>query len=250
MANYKKKGHKKKKTGATEAQSTTAEVFKTLDKSASRTEAWVAKNQKYIFGIIGVAAVVVLGYLAYREFIQKPREIEASNEMFFAQQYFDEAVNSTDKDSLFYLALNGAEGKYGLLDIISKYKGTKAANLAQYSAGMAYLNTSSYQEAIVHLQEFSSNDIMLGALAKGGIGDAFMQLNQPEDALAYYEKAFEYRTNDYLTPRFLLKAGITAMELKQYDKALSYFKRIKEEFPDSEEGRTVDVHIGYVENLK
>ncbi|MCB0376607.1 MAG: tetratricopeptide repeat protein, partial [Sinomicrobium sp.] len=236
--------------GTHEAQSTTAEVFKTLDKSASRTEKWVEKNQKYVFGAIAIIGVAVLGYLAYREFIQKPKEIEASDEMFFAQQYMDQAQDNPEKDSLYNLALNGAEGKYGLLDIIANYKGTKAANLAQYSAGMAYLNLHSYEEAITRLQRFSSDDAMLGALAKGGIGDAFMQLNQPEDALAYYESAFNYHTNNYLTPRFLFKAGATAMALKQYDKALTYFKRIREEFPDSEEGRTIDVYIGYAENVK
>jgi len=250
MATYKKKGYKKDRKAAQEAQSATAEVFKTLDKSASRTEQWVAKNQKYIFVIIGVAAVAVLGYIGYTELIQKPKEIEASNEMFYAQQYFDEAVNSADKDSLYNLALTGAEGKYGLLDIIDKYKGTKAANLARYRAGMAYLNMSNYQEAIAQLQKFSSDDMMLAPLAKGNIGDAFMQLNQPEDALSYYEEAFNYTVNEYLTPRFLFKAGITARSLKQNDKALSYFKRIKEEFPDSEEGRTIDIYIGKLENLK
>ena len=250
MATYKKRGDKKGKKGRQEAQSTTAEVFKTLDKSASKTEQWVARNQKYIFGLIGIVGAAVLGYLGYMEFIQKPKEVEASNEMFFAQQYIDQAENSSDKDSLYNLALAGAEGKYGLLDIIENYKGTKAANLARYSAGMTYLNLSNYEEAITYLQKFSPGDVLLGALAKGGLGDAFMQLNQPEDALGYYEEAFKYHTNNYLTPRFLFKAGITAMTLKQYDKALTYFKRIKEEFPDSDEGGTIDIYIGNVENLK
>lgn len=250
MATYKKRSIKNKRKGAREAQSATAEVFKTLDKSASRTEQWVAKHQKYIFAIIGVAVLAVLGYLGYREFIQKPRETEASNEMFFAQQYIDQALDNPEKDSLYRLALSGAEGKYGLLDIIENYKGTKAANLAHYSAGMAYLRLSSYQEAIDHLQQFSSDDVMLGALAKGGIGDAFMQLNQPGEALEYYKEAFQYHENNYLTPRFLFKAGTTAMAVQRYDEALTYFNRIKEDYPDSEEGRTVDGYIGNAEQLR
>ena len=46
------------------------------------------------------------------------------NEMFQAQQYFDQAVAGTDKDSLYNLALNGGEGKYGMLDIADEYSGT------------------------------------------------------------------------------------------------------------------------------
>ncbi len=249
MATYKKRGYKPKNKDERkdlEAQkSTTAEVFSTLDESASRSEQWVAKNQSYIIGTIGVIAVAVLGYLAYNQFVQKPKEQSASNELFYPQQYFAEALNSpTAKDSLFNLALNGAEGKYGFLDIIDEYSGTKAANLAEYSAGMAYLNMQQYEEAISHLENFSSGDLILGALAKGGIGDAFAQLSQPEDALSYYEGAFKHSANNYTTPKFLYKAGITALEIGQNDKALQYFQRVKDDFPQSEEAGSIDAFIG------
>ncbi|SFW12734.1 Tetratricopeptide repeat-containing protein [Sinomicrobium oceani] len=254
MATYKKRGYKpqnkKEEQELEETQSTTAEVFGSLDAGASRTEAWVARNQKYIFGGIGIVAVVVLGFLGYQEFIKKPKNIEASNESFFAQQYFNEAVNGTNKDSLYTLALKGAEGKYGFLDIIDKYKGTDAANLANYSAGMAYLNMNKYQEAITYLQDFSTKDAILGPLAKGGIADAFVQLDQPEDALGYYEDAFAASKNEFTTPRFLFKAGITAQELGKNDKALKYFNRVKDEYPNSEEGRTIDIYIGKLESSK
>ncbi|MEM7380894.1 MAG: tetratricopeptide repeat protein [Bacteroidota bacterium] len=249
MATYKKRGYKPKNKAEErdlDAQkSTTAEVFSTLDESASRSERWVAKNQNYILGVIGVIAVAVLGYLAYNQFILAPKEANAANEMFYPQQYFDRALNSpAERDSLFNLALNGAEGKYGFLDIIDEYKGTKAANLASYSAGMAYLNMQQYQEAISHLENYNSDDAILGALAKGGIGDAFMQLGQPSDALGYYENAISHDTNEYTTPKYLYKAGVTAMELDQKDKALTYFQRIKDEFSTSQEASTIDAFIG------
>ena len=67
MATYKKRGYKPKnkaeKQEEIEDQSTTAEVFSSLDQGASRTEAWVEKNQNYILGFVGVIAVCVLGIL-------------------------------------------------------------------------------------------------------------------------------------------------------------------------------------------
>ena len=158
MATYKKRGYKPKnkaERGRYEAEkSATAEVFSTLDESASRSEQWVAKNQNYILGVIGVIAIGVLGYLAYTQFVQAPKEESASNELFYPQQYFDQAINSTsERDSLYNLALNGAEGKYGFLDIIDEYKGTKAANLAHYSAGMAYLNLQQNKIIIIFLKK-------------------------------------------------------------------------------------------------
>ncbi|WP_350292257.1 tetratricopeptide repeat protein [uncultured Croceitalea sp.] len=250
MATYKKRGFKPKnkaeEIAIDEQNSTTAEVFSTLDESASKTEAWVSKNQNYILGVIGAIALGVLGYLAYMQFIQKPKEASAANELFYPQQYFDQAMaDETAKDSLLNLALNGAEGKYGFLDIIEEYKGTKAANLASYSAGMAYLNQQNYQEAISHLEGFSSDDAILGALAKGGIGDAFSQLEQPEEALDYYEKAVAHDSNDYTTPRFLYKAGVIAMDLGYSDKALEYFTRVKDEFSKSPEANNIDALIGF-----
>ena len=107
-----------------------------------------------------------------------------------------------------------------------------------------------YQEAIGHLEDFSSKDAVLGALSKGGLGDAFMQLGQPEDALGYYEKALAHSDNDYTTPKFLYKAGVTAMELKQNDKALQYFERIKNDFSTSDEARTIDAFIGMAKSGK
>ena len=251
MATYKKRGFKPKtkaeKHDALEENSTTAEVFNTLDETASKTEEWAVKNQKYIFVIVGLAAAIVLGYLGYNKFIAEPKGSEAMNEMFKAQQYFDEAVNGTEKDSLFTSALNGGEGKYGMLDVINEYGGTPAANLASYYAGMAYLNLKDYPNAITYLQDFSSDDVMLGSVAKGGIADAFVQLNQPEDALGYYEDAAKMSTNEFTTPMYLFKAGTTALSLEQNAKALKYFKQIKDDYSASNEANNIDVFIGKAE---
>lgn len=248
MATYKKRGGKPRtkaeKDQNIEEGSTTAEVFNTLDEGASRTEAWVEKNQKYILGIIGIVAIGVLGYLAFQEFIQKPKEVEATNEMFQAQTYFEQALTATAKDSLFNLALNGGEGKYGFLDIIDKFGGTKAGNLSKYYAGMSYLNTNNYKEAINYLDDFKSDDAIIGPLAKGGIGDAFVQLGQEDKALSYYETAATMNENDFTTPRFLLKAGSAAMSAGKKDKAIKHFSKIIEMYPNSEQAARATGNIG------
>lgn len=252
MATYKKKYKAKTKAEQEhniEEGSTTAEVFNTLDETASKTEDFVAKNQKYIFIIIGLVAVVVLGSLAYKEFIAKPKQINAMNDMFQAQKYFDQAVTGTAKDSLYNLALNGGEGKFGMLDVIEEYSGTPSANLASYYAGTAYLRLKDYKNAVEYLSNFKSDDEILAPLAKGNIGDAFVQLNQPEDALGYYEEAAKMRNNAYTTPMYLYKAGTIALDLGKVDKALTYFERIKEDFPNATEAATIDVFIGKAQVL-
>ncbi|WP_406684757.1 tetratricopeptide repeat protein [Seonamhaeicola sp. MEBiC1930] len=253
MATYKKRGYKPKtkveKEQNIEEGSTTAEVFNTLDEGASKTEAFVEKNQKYIFIIIGIVAVIVLGSMGYKEFIYGPKQTAAMNDMFQAQKYFDEATTAVEKDSLYTLALNGGEGKFGMLDIISEYSGTDAANLASYYAGTAYLRLKDYKNAVEHLSDFKSDDEILAPLAKGNIGDAFVQLNQSEDALSYYEQAAKMRDNEFTTPMYLYKAGNIALDLGDADKALSYFESIKADYPNATEASNIDVFIGKAQVL-
>lgn len=246
MATYKKRGNKVKKghQASVEDQSTTAEVFNTLDETASRSEQWVEKNQRIIFtGLIAVAAVI-LGFLAYNKYVMEPKEKEAANELAFPKSYFEQAQNNTaEADSLYALSLNGADGKYGLVDIADTYSSTKAGNLAKYMSGIAYLKTGDYENAIKYLSDFSSDDEMLSAIALGNVGDAFIEINQLEDALDYYLKAANLRDNNFTTPFYLFKAGQIAMDLGKYSDAEIYFTRIKEEYVKSEEAKSINIYI-------
>jgi len=254
MATYNKRGYKPAKEKEVkdvtedikvlEKNSATAEVFSKLDETASKTEDFVAKNQRIIIGVVGAIALMTVGYLAYQKFVAAPKEEEAATEMFQAQQYFQQATDGVASDSLYKLSLKGAEGKFGFVDIADKYSGTDAGNLANYYAGIAYLNTGKYTEAIEYLGKFKSDDIVLSALAKGAIGDAYSQNKQPKEALENYLKAVEVNKNDFTTPRFLLKAGKTALELGNKEDALKYFTDIKDNFDASPEAASVDVLIG------
>lgn len=256
MATYKKRGYKQPKKESEQddtfdGESTTAEVFNTLDEGANKTEAWVEKNQQGILIVVGVVAIAVLGYLGFQQWIQGPKESEAMNEMFQAQQYFEQALgNEALSDSLYDLSLNGGRGKYGFLEIIDNYGSTPAGNLAEYYAGMAYLNTNKYQEAIDHLDNFSSDDEMLAPLAKGAIGDAFAQLDQKEEALKYYQEAANMRSNEVTTPRFLLKAGIFALNMGNTDAALKHFETLEKQYPNSTEAKQAVAYKGKVEAMQ
>ena len=136
-----------------------------------------------------------------------------------------------------------------LLDIIENYEGTTAAKLATYSAGMSYLNIRDYQNAITYLDQFNSEDVLLGALAKGAIGDAFAQMDQPEKALDYYIAASNINNNTYSTPKFLYKAAIIGSKLGKNKQALAYLERIKKEFKESREAKMVSVQIAKIKSI-
>lgn len=262
MATYKKRGYKPKaikekvednipEIPAEEIESTTAEVFNTLDDTANKTEEWVAANQKYIFGVVGALALVALLVVGYQRLIQEPKELKASNEIFQAQQFFKEAqeASGTKKDSLYGLALNGGNGKLGLLDVIDQYGSTDTGNIAEYYAGFSYLGKQDYKNAIAHLDAFSSDDYILSALAKGGVGNAFAQLGDDASALEYYNKAAAEKSNTFTTPKFLLKSAKTAIILGKSGDAVNSLERIEIEYPKSSEFAEVETLLAKAKAL-
>lgn len=260
MATYNKRGYKAPKekeekldnnfiedVNVDAKDSATAKAFDTLDETASRTEDFVAKNQKYILGGLAAVAILTLGYLLYQRFVAEPNQIDAVDQMFVSQQNFQKAVDATDakkQDSLFNLVIKGSEGKQGVVDIASEYSGTDAGNLANYYAGIAYLNLKKYDDAIKYLEQFSSKDAFLGAIAVGSIGDAYAQKNDAKKALEYYVKASGMSANDLTTPRYLLKAGQTSLTLGNKAEALKYFTEIKDKYDATPEGQNIDALVG------
>ena len=257
MATYNKRGFKSPKekdvkldnnfiedVNVDAKDSTTAKAFDTLDESASRAEDFVAKNQKIIIGFVSAIALMTVGYLAYQKFVAAPKEEDAANQMFVAQQNFQKATDGVKSDSLYRLSLNGSEGKFGFVKIADEYSGTDAGNLANYYAGVSYLNTKKYAEAIASLEKFKSDDIMLSTIAIGAIGDAYAQQNKQKEALEYYLKAADANKNELTRPRYLLKAGKTALVLGNKADALKYFTDIKDNYDTAPEAQTIDALIG------
>lgn len=258
MATYNKRGHKapkakEEKTAeplvedviVDEKDSTTAGVFNALDNTANKTEEWVARNQKYIYGLVTVVAIAAVGWVLYGKFVTEPKEEEAAASMFRAQHNFEQATNGVKPDSLYALSLKDAEGKPGLPTIAEDYSGTKSGNLAAYSAGMAYLHTGQFDKAIEYLEKFKSDDANLSVLAAGAIGDAYAEKNDLNKAAEYYVKAADMqKDNKFTSARFKLKAGKAYLALKNKAEALKYFTDIKENYNTSAEYQGIDALIG------
>ena len=216
------------------------EVLENVETSLNRAEEFIESNRNPLLIGLGVVVALALAYFGYTKYIAEPLELEAQQEIFMAQKYFEQ-------DSL-NLALNGVTGQnMGFIDIADEYSSTKAGNLANYYAGICYLQLGQHAEAIEYLDAFSSSDEVLSVVAKGAIGDAFLELNQPEEALEYYTAATKINGNDFAVPIYLNKAAKTAEILNDYKQALALYKRIKSDFPDSQEAADADKNIAYAE---
>jgi len=213
-----------------------------IESALTKTEQFIEDHQQKIIYGIGVIILIVVVYLAFTRFYLRPRDNEAKSQMYMAEQYFE-------KDS-FNLALNGDGNFLGFLDIIDDYSMTKAGKLARYYAGISYLRMGQFDDAIDNLKHFKTKDILLGPVALGALGDAYLEKGQDSKALSLYEDAADFSENELTTPIFLMKAGKLAESLGNSQKALGYYQQIKEKFPETLEGRQVDKYIARVSAAK
>ena len=70
-------------------ESTTEEVFKNLEVTASNSEKFVEENKNIIIGAVLAIVLVIGGYMAYNDYYLAPLQKEATNELFNAKQYFE-----------------------------------------------------------------------------------------------------------------------------------------------------------------
>lgn len=215
------------------------EVLIDVTAPISKAEQFFEENRNIILGAVIGVVVVAAAIVGYNKLILAPKEKSAQYELYLAQDLLEvEDFNG---------ALNGDGEGIGLLAITSEYSGTKAGNLARYYAGVSYLNLGEYTEAIRYLDKFSTKDEILSVISTGAIGDAFMQLNQPKEALEYYEKAVRKSTNNFVVPVYLQRAGQAAMKVGNDKKALQHFKRITEDFQQSQEANEAKKLVAMLE---
>jgi tetratricopeptide (TPR) repeat protein len=215
------------------------EVIVDVEQVYSKTEDFINENQNVILGVVGGIIAIVVAFYAYNRVYLEPLEEEAHGEMFMAELYFQ-------KDS-FELALNGDGNYLGFLDVADEYGNTTAGNLAHYYAGVCYLRTGKFEEAIEELGNFDAEGEVLGSVAQGATGDAYMELDNVDEALKYYEKAANASENNFSSPIYLQKAGFAAEKAKKYDKAIDYYTQVKEKYPETNEGRNAEKFIARAE---
>lgn len=218
-----------------ETKHTQVENLEEVENALTTAERFFETNSKIISIIFGVAVVAALLLLATHRYYSLPREAKAKEQLFTAEQYFE-------KDS-FKLALNGDGNFPGFLDIIHDFGSTSAGNLAQYYAGVSNLHIGKYKDAISYLEDFKTDDLLLGPVSIGAQGDAYLELGNKEKAVKLYLEAAKLNSNTFTSPFYFLKAGNTYEALGTKDKALEIYQTIKEKYSESEQGRIIDKYI-------
>ena len=204
-------------------------------KGFAQTSKFVLDNQKSLIFIAGAIVGLVLLYIGYLNLYLGPREKTAQDQMHVAQ----DAWEKKDWDK----AINGDAGYPGFEKIISEYSNTKAANLAYYYLGIAYLNKGEYRKAIDDLTSFHSDDNVVSAEALAAAGDAYVEIKDLDKAETYFKKAADRASNNFLTPVYLKKLGLVYDASNDFQSATDTYKKIKSDYPESAEAQTIDEYI-------
>ncbi len=217
---------KKDKTKKNPAGSELLENPEAIAERLSRTEEFLENNKIAVFGVLLGVVLLVGGFFGYRYYLSTQNDI-AQAEMFQAVFYFE-------KDSLDY-ALNGDGNSLGFLTIADDFPGTKAANLANFYSGAAYLKQGKFPLAIVYLEDFSSSDLLLQGRAYSLLGDAHMELKEYDEAINWYKKAAGYKPNKFFTPGYMLKLALAYELTDNNEEALKVYTDLIKEYWDTNE---------------
>lgn len=216
--------------------------FSEVESTLTKTEQLIEDNQKMLTIVVGVIVAIVVVYLGFTRLYIQPRETDAQEQMFMAEQYFE-------KDS-FNLAINGDGNYLGFLDIIDDYGMTDAANLASYYTGISYLRLGEYEAAIDYLNDFDTEDLLLVPIVEGAKGDAYTELGETSKAISAYKAAYNSSDNELTTPIYMMKAANLMESEGQLSDALKIYQAIKENYPTTTEGRNVEKYIARVEIMQ
>ncbi len=209
----------------------------------SKGEKFFEKNSNLIFYIVLGIIIIAFGIWAYIQYVHKPKQTKAYESLYASEAQFIEGNDST-------LLNTNTITNEGILATIKEYKGTKAAKLGYLYAGIAYYDMGKYQEAIDHLEKFKSSENMVAPSVVRLIGDCYVQLDQLDKAVSYFEKAADMADNEVISPSCLIKAAHVYEHQKKYDEAIKAYEKIKNKYYTAPEAENADAEVVRISSLK
>jgi tetratricopeptide (TPR) repeat protein len=232
----------KQNTSTKAAKGTKEEVLIDVAEVTQEAQHWIEAYKKpLLYGAIALVAVIGAS-LAWKSY-QAGNQVKAVQAMWKAEQMFE-------RDS-FAVALNNPGGGYeGFLSIISKYGRTPAGNMANYYAGVSYLQLGKFDEAIKHLDDFSPSGAVSPTMKYGALADAYSEKQDFGKALKYYKEAASEGSVEDLKALYLKRFAMLSEKQGDVSAAVSAYSEIKEKYPMTAEGRDIDKFIARAEAKK
>lgn len=205
------------------------------------TESFFDKNKKLLL-IAGIGLVVVIiGYFGYQKFVSEPHA-EESQDAYWNAFYEFQNGDSTG------VSITGTENYMGFEEISTEYAGTPGGNIATYALGINAMEKKEFESALAYFEECEFEDVMVGTLVIGLMGDCYVEMGKYDEAAEKFEEAALREANEFTSPMFYKKAGLVYQELGQNDKAIIAYQKIKDDWSESVEAKDIDKYIIRAQN--
>ena len=188
------------------------------------------KMTTYVAGGILLLAFV---FFAYRQFIWKPANDDSKNSYWIG-------LNYAAKDST-----NLAIDEFGMA--VNEYDGKIGGEVAQFLLGRQYMEQGDFEAALDELGSVKVKDTYLSAMVVKLQADCYSELKDYEKAANLYLEAAEINPNENTTPEVLFAAGQCAEAINNFEKALECYQKIKDEYPSTSKGMSIEKYIARVE---
>ena len=206
-----------------------------IEEGLSKTEQFIEKNNRPIILIAsGIVLLIILIFTV--KGCETEKNEQSLNDLLDIQQAFDknQFQKVLELDSIFQ----------------TKHSNSAGSNLSKYYVGISYYKLENYANSIETLDNFNSNDPILQSTALLTIGDAFSELDQPNDAIIYYKKALKTSSNNLTSPIALQKCARIYEMLEKYTDAIECYQIIKNDYPESKYAENIDKYINKIINEK
>jgi tetratricopeptide (TPR) repeat protein len=192
------------------------------------------KNTRLVAYIVGGILVLIVGYLAYHQFIWKPANEKSKDAYWVGLNYASQ--DSTD------LAIEE------LTPVVKQYDGKIGGENAQFVLGRQLMAKGEFKKALEQLEGVEVEDTYLSSMALGLQGDCHSEMKDYEKAGVMYLKAAGVNENEFTTPMYLFKAGLCAEKVKDFEKAVECYTKIKDDYPNYGSQKSIEKYVARASN--
>ena len=194
------------------------------------------KKLRLITMVVGGIIIVGLGYFAYRQFMYGPANEKSKDNYWIGLNYA--AADSTD------IAIEELRGH------VKKYDGKIGGEVAQFVYARQLMSSGEFKKAIKELEGVNVSDTYVSVMALGLQADCHSELKAYDKAATMYIEAADLSDNEMTTPMYLMKAGLCAEEINNFETATQCYERIKDDYSSFASQKGIEKYIARAKNKK
>jgi len=220
---------------------------------------WLAANSKYLFGVLGAIVVVFVASYGWENF-QQGRQREIQQRFSEALEMFEAPVGNEKPEQQDPLTIppkyrfdTEAERNEKALEAFSSlaadYPNTSVGQFSAYYQAILEQRSGQSQQAEATLRTLiqETDELETKNLARNYLAFVLGTQGKTEEAVALLKEILDEPSIDFPRSSILLKMARAYDSMGDHEAALDNYRKLKAEFPSSQESRAVQARIDLLE---